>query len=75
MLIHDMTNQKCLSALARLRLGGLRFTRANQPYVVPIYFTYHNTRLYAFSRLGQKTEWMRANPRVCIEADELNHSQ
>ncbi|HME74073.1 MAG TPA: pyridoxamine 5'-phosphate oxidase family protein [Myxococcota bacterium] len=75
MLIHEMTEQECLNALARLRLGRLGCARENQPYVVPIYFTYHKRQLYAFSRLGQKIEWMRANPRVCVEADELDHSQ
>ena len=27
--------------------------------------------LYSFSTVGQKIEWMRANPLVCVEADEV----
>ena len=27
--------------------------------------------LYGFSTTGRKIEWMRANPRVCVEVDEL----
>lgn len=71
MLIHEMTNKECLDALARSRCGRLGCARDNQPYVVPIYFTYHERHLYTFSKAGQKIEWMRANPRVCIEADEI----
>ncbi len=76
MLIHEMTNQECLDTLARLRLGRLGCARDNQPYVVPIYFASHKGGLYAFSTLGKKIEWMRANPRVCVEADEfIAHNQ
>jgi nitroimidazol reductase NimA-like FMN-containing flavoprotein (pyridoxamine 5'-phosphate oxidase superfamily) len=27
--------------------------------------------LYSFSTLGQKIDWMRGNPRVCVEVDEI----
>ena len=71
MLIHEMTNKECLDALARFRFGRLGCVRDNQPYVVPIYVAYHERHLYAFSTAGQKIEWMRANPRVCVEVDEI----
>ena len=64
MLIHEMTVQQCLETLARLRLGRLGCARDIQPYVVPIYFASHKRQLYAFATLGEKIEWMRANPRV-----------
>jgi hypothetical protein len=38
---------------------------------VPVYFAYNNGYLYIFSTVGQKIEWMRANPVVCVEADEV----
>lgn len=75
-LIHQMTHEECISTLARLRFGRLGCARDNQPYVVPIYFTYHERHLYTFSMTGQKIEWMRENPRVCVEADEVtSHNQ
>ena len=39
--------------------------------MVPIYFVYDNDFLYSFSTVGQKIEWMRANPLVCVEVDEV----
>jgi nitroimidazol reductase NimA-like FMN-containing flavoprotein (pyridoxamine 5'-phosphate oxidase superfamily) len=42
-----------------------------QPYIVPIYFAYQSNWLYSFSVLGQKIDWMRANPLVCVEADQM----
>jgi nitroimidazol reductase NimA-like FMN-containing flavoprotein (pyridoxamine 5'-phosphate oxidase superfamily) len=39
--------------------------------VVPFYFVYDKDCLYGFYTVGQKIEWMRANPLVCVEAYEV----
>jgi uncharacterized protein len=76
MVIQDMTKSECLSAIARARLGRLACARENQPYVVPIYFAYEEPYLYGFTTLGLKIEWMRSNPLVCVELDEMDgHDQ
>jgi nitroimidazol reductase NimA-like FMN-containing flavoprotein (pyridoxamine 5'-phosphate oxidase superfamily) len=71
MVVQEMTRSDCLDALARASLGRLACARDNQPYVVPIYFVYEDPYLYGFTTLGQKVEWMRSNPLVCIELDEV----
>ncbi len=71
MLIQELTRQASLDLLARTRLGRLACAQGIQPYVVPFYFVYENDCLYSFSTVGQKIEWMRANPMVCVEADEV----
>jgi uncharacterized protein len=71
MLIEELTRQASLDVLARTRLGRLACAQATQPYVVPFYFAYDDGYLYSFSTVGQKIEWMRANPLVCVEADEV----
>src|SRR5512143_2152579 len=79
MIVHEMTEDECRSALARVSFGRLACAHDGQPYVVPIYFSYDGTHLYGlsapgqiygFSTLGQKIEWMRANPLVCVEIDD-----
>jgi uncharacterized protein len=52
-------------------LGRLGCTYGNQPYVVPIHFAYEDPYLYAFSTVGQKVKWMRANPKVCMQTDQI----
>jgi nitroimidazol reductase NimA-like FMN-containing flavoprotein (pyridoxamine 5'-phosphate oxidase superfamily) len=75
-LIHEMKPQECRELLARVGMGRLGCARNNQPYVVPIYFAYEPDHLYGFSTVGQKIEWMRDNPLVCVEADEVRtHNQ
>ena len=75
MLIQEMTRQESLDLLARTRLCRLGCTQGSQPYVVPFYFAYHNNSLYSASTVGQKIEWMRQNPLVCVEADEVESPQ
>jgi uncharacterized protein len=71
MRIHEMSEDECRTALEQVHFGRLACARANQPYVVPIYFSYDRKHLYGVTTLGQKIEWMRSNPRVCLEIDEL----
>ena len=71
MLISEMSGEECRDLLARLGFGRLASAHQNQPYIVPIYFAYEPDRLYGFTTLGRKVEWMRSNPLVCVEVDEV----
>jgi uncharacterized protein len=73
MLIHELTRAQCLEVLMRMNVGRLACARHDQPYIVPVsfYFDGSDACLYSFSTLGQKIRWMRENPRVCVEVDEI----
>jgi nitroimidazol reductase NimA-like FMN-containing flavoprotein (pyridoxamine 5'-phosphate oxidase superfamily) len=71
MFIHEMTVDECHRALQKASVGRLGCTRNNQPYVVPINFAFDGSYLYGFTTLGQKIEWLRSNPFVCFEIDEM----
>lgn len=73
MVIREMSGEECLRVLAGARLARLACARENQPYVVPVYLAYDEASgcLYGFTTPGQKVEWMRANPLVCVEVDEI----
>jgi uncharacterized protein len=71
MLIRQMNRQECEDLLDRVGYGRLGCTRNNKPYIVPIYFVSRPGRLYGFATMGQKVEWMRENPFVCVEAEEV----
>ena len=71
MLVREMSREECEDLLGRLDFGRLACARDNQPYVVPIYFASEPGCLYGFATMGQKIEWMRLNPLVCVEADEV----
>jgi nitroimidazol reductase NimA-like FMN-containing flavoprotein (pyridoxamine 5'-phosphate oxidase superfamily) len=71
MVITQMTDEECRAFLASASLARLGCSLDNQPYVVPIYFAYEPDFIYVLSTFGQKSEWMRANPKVCLEVDEI----
>ncbi len=75
MLIQEMNRNDCLRILARARLGRLSCAHENQPYVVPINFVFHDPYLYGFTTRGQKVDWMRSNPLVCVELDNVETSE
>jgi len=73
MLIHALNPHECREVLGRSDLGRLGCARFDQPYVVPIHFSFDSDRdcVYAFSTVGQKILWMRENPKVCLEVEEI----
>ncbi|MGA2237368.1 MAG: pyridoxamine 5'-phosphate oxidase family protein [Terriglobales bacterium] len=71
MVINEMTEKECRDILVRTSIGRLGCSQDNQPYVVPIFLAYEPDYCYVLSTFGQKIEWMRANPKVCIEIDEI----
>jgi nitroimidazol reductase NimA-like FMN-containing flavoprotein (pyridoxamine 5'-phosphate oxidase superfamily) len=73
MVIREMTWHESLTTLASARLARLACASENQPYVVPLYLLYHDPFLYGFTTPGQKVEWLRANPRVCVLFDDIQN--
>ena len=73
MRITEMTTNECRRVLNGISLGRLGCSREDQPYVVPVYFAYEPGLLYGFATNGQKIEWMRTNPKVCVEVDEITN--
>jgi len=71
MLLQNLNDGECRELLTRMGFGRLGCASENQPYVVPIYFACHDEYLYGFSTVGQKIAWMRTNPLICIEVDEV----
>lgn len=71
MRITNLSRAGSLELVSRARLGRLGCTLGLQPYVVPFYFAYRDNHLYSCSPVGRKIEWMRKNPLVCVQADEI----
>ena len=73
MRVHELNPDECGAVLSRNNLARLGCARYDQPYIVPIHFSFDAERncVYAFSAIGQKIEWMRENPKVCLEVEEI----
>jgi len=73
MMIRKMNTDDCREVLARVSIGRLGCSLNNQPHVVPVGLAYEANDTYVFSTFGQKIKWMRENPKVCIQIDEIAH--
>jgi len=71
MVIREMTEQECYAMLAGTRIARLACARHDQPYIVPLHVDFKAGALYGYATLGQKIEWMRENPLVCLEIDDI----
>src|SRR6516165_6934868 len=71
MRIVAISQPECEQLLSRVSIGRLACSFNDQPYVVPVCFAYEPERLYVFSTLGKKIEWMRQNPKVCLQVNEI----
>jgi uncharacterized protein len=75
MVIDKLTPEECKSILSRATLARLACALDNQPYVIPIYVAFDGSGIYALSTFGQKIEWMRTNPKVCLQVDEIQSQE
>lgn len=71
MVIEELTTTECHDVLKRATLARLGTAHENQPYVLPIHIYSDGDCLYSFGTLGQKIDWMRENPKVCVEVEEV----
>jgi uncharacterized protein len=72
MFINELTAEECRRILTEKRVGRIACARENQPYIVPFHFVFDGgDYIYSFATFGQKIEWMRANPLVCVEVDDI----
>jgi nitroimidazol reductase NimA-like FMN-containing flavoprotein (pyridoxamine 5'-phosphate oxidase superfamily) len=67
-----MTAEDCRKAMSSAAFGRLASVQDGQPYVVPVSFAVDGDYAYLFSMPGQKLDWMRKNPRVCLEVDSVD---
>jgi uncharacterized protein len=71
MLINEIPEKECREVLARATVGRLACSHQDQPYVIPTYLAYDDGWIYVFATFGKKIEWMRENPKVCVEVEEV----
>jgi len=75
MWIIELTDAECEAVLEQAVVARLATCAEDRPYVVPICVKYTRDTadrfLYSFANVGQKVRWMRSNPYVCVEVEEL----
>lgn len=72
--IEEMTQTEVHALLRRVGYGHLGCARDGSPYVLPIHYAYNDPDIYIFTTKGMKTEFIAANPEVCLQVEEVHDS-
>jgi len=72
--VEDMSPADMHALLQRENFGHLGCARDGRPYVVPMHYAYDGKELYFFTTQGMKTQYIDANPQVCLQAEEITDS-
>ena len=71
MNIGKLRDTDALAILREGSLGRLGCIAAGWPYVVPVNYFFDGKDIYIHSLPGKKVNALRANPRVCLQVDEI----
>ncbi len=72
--VEDMAPAEMHALLQRECFGHLGCARDGRPYVVPMHYAYDGKELYFFTTEGMKTQFIEANPKVCLQVEEITDS-
>jgi len=72
--VSDMSPAEMHALLQRESFGHLGCARDGRPYVVPMHYAYDGKDLYFFTTQGMKTQYIQANPQVCLQIEEVTDS-
>jgi nitroimidazol reductase NimA-like FMN-containing flavoprotein (pyridoxamine 5'-phosphate oxidase superfamily) len=72
--VEDMAPAEMHALLQRESFGHLGCARDGRPYVLPMDYAYDGKELYFFTTEGMKTQFIEANPQVCLQVEEITDS-
>jgi len=71
--IDEMGSKEIQDVLQKVGYGHLGCVGEGHPYVVPIHYYLEDQAIYIFTTEGMKTEYMDANPEVCLQVEEVHN--
>ena len=69
--VEEMASDEAHALLERADYGHLGCARDNRPYVLPMHFAYDAEDIYFITTEGMKTDFIAANPQVCLQVEEV----
>lgn len=70
-MLGELTHTQINNLLSSQVIGRLACTDGEQPYIVPVSYTYDGTYIYGQTNVGKKLKLLRKNPNVCFEVDKM----
>ena len=73
--VEELSHAEILEVLARLDYGHLACSLNDQPYIVPIHYAYDDGEIYIYTTEGKKSDILKVNPRVSLQAEDVADNQ
>lgn len=73
--IEEMEDRDAQETLRRLNYAHLACCRDDRPYVVPVHYAYDGEHVFIYTTEGKKAEILRANPEVCLQAEDVKDNE
>jgi len=70
-LISSLSQDEARALLSEACTGRLGCVVDGGPYVVPVNYVFHDDSVYVHSLPGRKIKALRANPRACLQVDDI----
>jgi nitroimidazol reductase NimA-like FMN-containing flavoprotein (pyridoxamine 5'-phosphate oxidase superfamily) len=70
-MIQDLTPEEIDQILRRQRVGRIGATSVGHVEITPIVYGYDGASIFGHSRFGRKIQYMRGNPEICFEVEEV----
>jgi len=70
-MITPLSREEARALLFETKIGRLGCLYEGKPYVVPVNYVFDGENLYVHSLPGRKLDALRANPRACLQVDEI----
>ena len=70
-MIGKLDKNQINNLLCSQSIGRLACSDGEQPYIVPISFTFDGVYIYGQTNVGKKLKIIRKNPEVCFEVDQM----
>lgn len=70
-MISQLRPDESHALLREHKLGRLGCIAEGAPYVVPVHYLFDGDSVYLHSLPGRKITALRANPRACLQVDEI----
>lgn len=73
-MVGTLTEQMIDELLENNVIGRLGYTGDQKIYIVPVSYLFYNRKyIIAHSREGQKIDFLRKNPSVCLQVDQIDN--
>jgi len=73
--LYEMSSREIQDLLQQVGYGHLGCICGEHPYVVPMNYYLTGSDIYLFTTEGLKTQYMDANPEVCLQVEDVHDLQ